>query len=388
MNSIRFVFFILLSFSAQVQAAQNWGSWSLNDVSYLMPLPEKIESTELIHLQRPALGGAVLPTTVLDKVPLLSMGHTREQSYQTLRVIGVRIDPCFPLPTPQSCQRQVRLVWQPLEMTSRRGLQTVDAALHAFYILDDQQFTTLLKDLENWKVQYAASTTGVALQIHPAWAEEGARSPALAAFNKLILKYIGVQNLSRVTAMVVRGAGDMWAFAGFDFVGGQLQSFRIPRINRNSQAFINFAVPADHFANGQITPAPAGADTFNKLMEDSGQMLEKESPLLSEFNAITRIEDPRVFTPENMDCVSCHVAHQARQWSVFNRRDLSLQDLWDKTKYQNAGHNLENKSTEILNTQSIRAFGYFGKEVVISQRVVNESAEVADAVNAWLKKAK
>ena len=34
------------------------------------------------------------------------------------------------------------------------------------------------------------------LQIHPAWAEEGIKSPALKAFNNLILKYIGIQNLS------------------------------------------------------------------------------------------------------------------------------------------------------------------------------------------------
>ena len=123
-------------------------------------------------------------------------------------------------------------------------------------------------------------------------------------------------------------------------------------------------------------------------MEDSGQMLDNSNLLLKEFKAITRVENPREFTPENMDCVSCHVAQQARQWSVLNRPDLSLKDLWNSTKYSNPNHNMENKSTEILNTQSIRAFGYFDRATVISQRVINESAEVADAVNAWLKTSK
>lgn len=379
------VFFAALLTSALVHAQV---PWTLNDVSYLMPLPKKLDDGGLIRLQSSGLGGAVLPQSALAKIPTLSLGHSQEEVFRTLRVMGVRIDPCFPLPTPQSCQRQVRLVWQPLDIHPRFGVRTVDAALHSFYILNDQQFSDLLKDLQQWKKQHNVSTAGLPLQLHPAWAVDGTNSSALQDFNEVILKYVGVQNLSRVTAMVLRGAGDMWAFVGYNFEQGQLKLFPVPRIQRSAQTFVNLAVPADQFANGQILPRPEGDDTFNNLMEDSGQMLDNDALLLKEFKAITRIEDPREFTPENMDCVSCHVAQQARTWSILNRRDLGLADLWSKDKYSNAAHNMENKSTELLNTQSIRAFGYFDRSTVISQRVINESAEVADAVNAWLKSAK
>ncbi len=377
------IFFAALFASAIVHAQVV--PWTLNDVSYLMPLPKKLDDGGLIRLQTAGFGGQVLPPSVLGKVPVLSLGHTQEEVFKSLRVMGVRIDPCFPLPTPQSCQRQIRLVWQPLDHHPRFGVRSVDAALHSFYVLDDQQFSSLLKDLERWKKQHNVSTAGLPLQLHPAWAKEGTSSAALKDFNEVILKYAGLQNLSRVTAMILRGAGDMWAFVGYSFDQGQLKLFSVPRIQRNAQTFVNLAVPADQFANGQILPRPEGDDTFNNLIEDSGQMLDNDALLLKEFKAITRIENPREFNPENMDCVSCHVAQQARQWSVLNRPDLGLADLWNKDKYSNAAHNLENKSTEILNTQSIRAFGYFDRATVISQRVINESAEVADAVNAWLK---
>lgn len=363
-------------------------SWNLNDVSYLLPLPEKLETNGLLGLHSPARGGGLLPSVqAMAKLPPLAIGMTREQSYQALRVMAVRIDPCFPLPTPQSCQRQIRLVWQPLQMGPRSAVRTVDASMHSFYVLNDAEFSALLRDLTRWKTKYRVATDGLPLQVHPAWAQEGDRSAALQDFQRIITKHAGVQNLIRVTMMVLRGTGDMWAFAGFSYQQDQLEFIGIPRINNRSQAFVNFAVPADRFSMGQITPTPAGDDTFNNLMFDSDQMLpgnNKDDLLLKELTAIARIENPRIYNPENMDCVSCHVAQQGKQWSLLNRPDLQIADTWNAMKYKNARHNLNNESSVPLNTQDIRAFGYFGRNVSLSQRVINESAEVADAVNAWL----
>lgn len=378
--------FAALIFTWGLQAS---ASWSLNDVSYLMPLPQHLGQDGLLGLKSTARGGGLLPSTqTMAKLPVLTIGMTREQSYEALRVLAVRIDPCFPLPTPQSCQRQIRLVWQPLDQGPRGSLRTVDASMHSFYILSDSEFTSLLADLDAWKKKYNVQTAGLPLQIHPAWAQQGDQSPALQDFQKIITRYAGVANLSRVTMMVLRGAGDMWAFAGFSYQQDQLEFLTIPRLKNRSQAFVNLAVPADRFSSGQITPAPAGSDTFNNLMSDSDQMLagnKKDELLIKEVTAISRIENPRVFNPENMDCVSCHVAQQGKQWALYNRPDLKISDLWNSLVYKNARHNLNNESSVPLNTQDIRAFGYFGKDVSISQRVINESAEVADAVNAWLK---
>lgn len=370
------VFLCMLSFQAHA-------AWDLNDVSYLMPLPATVGDDQLLGLEAPGNGGALLPPTFVEKIPVLAFGMNREETAAALRVIAVRIDPCFPLPTPQSCQKQIRLVWQPIEMSRRNQVQTVDAALHSFYVLTDAEFKSLLKDIESWKKKYKVKTDLVPLQVHPAWAAEGDRSPALVDFHNVVKKYAGAGNLTRVTAMVLRGAGDMWAFAGFEVRNGDLEMAPVPRLNgRLSQAFINVAIPADQFAGGGISPTPKGDDTFNNIAAESVRLGEgTEELILQEVRAAFRVENPKNFNPENMDCVSCHVAQPAIQWVLNKRPELKADRLWNSEIYKNAKYDLKNMSPELWNTQMIRGLGYFGRNMAISQRVINESAEVADLLN-------
>jgi hypothetical protein len=361
-------------------------AWDLNDVSYLLPLPKVVGQDALLRLDTPAKAGGLLPSAMLAKFPMLAMHLSKEEILASLRVIGVRIDPCFPLPTPQSCQRQIRLVWQPFDKDPWNPPRTVDAALHSFYTLTDDEFVSLLRDISAWKKQYPVNTAGLPLQIHPAWGADGEFSPALMDFQKIIVKYAGVSNLIRVTTMVLRGAGDMWAFAAFQPVDGNLVNINIPRINKPSQAFANFAIPFDHFQNAQMGPTPQGPDTIKTLILDSEDLKQgHDQEIVSELQVLTRIEDPRVFSPENMDCVTCHITQQVRNWAVPARADLKLAELWDSLRYQNYSYNLNNVTAVQINTRNIRAFGYFGRNPALSQRVINESAVVADSINAWLK---
>ncbi|NUN04474.1 MAG: hypothetical protein HUU57_01820 [Bdellovibrio sp.] len=363
-------------------SAPTLAAWDLNDVSYLMPLPKKVATDSLLSLKSSARGGFLLREALVQRLPILSPQLTREQAAASLRVMAVRIDPCFPLPTPQSCQKQIRLVWQPLESDRRNQVKTIDAALHSFYVLTDAEFATLLKDLEEWKKTYAINTNFVPLQIHPAWAADGDSSPALAEFHKIITKLAGLENLSRVTVMVLRGAGDMWAFAGFEMKDGKMELMRIPRIDRMSQAFINLAVPSDHFTGGGILPLPTGADTLSTITNESEHLdVNSEDTIRKEIKAAYRIENPKNHTPENMDCVSCHVAQPAIHWALNKQAHLKLDQLWSHEIYKNPKYDLTNVSPDLLNTQIIRGFGYFGRNMAISQRVINESAEVADQLN-------
>lgn len=368
--------------------------WDLNDVSYLMPLPKIIGPDNLLRMKDEGRHGLLLPRQTLSVVPPLSPVMTSAEAEENLRVIAVRIDPCFPLPTPLACQKQIRLVWQPLEVGFRQQTSTVDAALHSFYVLTDAEFDELLSDLITWKNKFSPQNNKLPLQIHPAWKNADDQSPALIEFNSLVKKYAGFTKLTRVTSMVVRGAGDMWAFAGFEFKDNRLKLFMVPRLERQSQAFVNFAVPADHFERGMISPQPTGDDAFSKITTNSDRYQvgettpEHEEDILKELRAMHRIENPHTFNPENMDCVSCHVALSARAWIEKNRFDLSLQPLADTFAYKNAHYNLENKSTNIHNTQSLRAFGYFGNDLAISQRVINESAAVADQINRYVESLK
>ncbi|MEN0057225.1 MAG: hypothetical protein AAGB31_00195 [Bdellovibrio sp.] len=377
---------ILLMALAMPQAS--FAAWDLNDVSYLMPLPQKLGSDGLLRMNAPGRGGDLLPAPLLARLPLLAMDMSREESYAALRVVAVRIDPCFPLPTPMSCQKQIRLVWQPLEKGPRQKTLAVDAAFHSFYVLTEEEFPKLLADLTQWKEQFKVETASKPLQIHPAWQEEGDHSPALAAFHEIIRKYAGGENLSRVTMMVLRGGGNMWAFAGFDMKNGSLMMVPVPRLDdRRSQAFVNMATPADKFSGGGMSPTPLGqTDVFQDILVDSdGLGSGAEELIRREVRAAFRIENPKNYNPENMDCVSCHVTQPAIRWAVTKRPELKLEELWNSEIYSNHNYNLENISPLRNNTQVIRGLGYFGKDPAVSQRVINESAEVADILNALLK---
>lgn len=375
---------------ALLASSSVFAAWDLNDVSYLMPLPAQIGSDNLLGIEAPGRGGALLPPQLLDTVPVLSGTMTQSQINESLRVIAVRIDPCFPLPTPQACQRQLRIVWQPLEAGRRGGItQTVDAALHSFYVLSENDFVKVLQDIKAWKAKYGINTAGLPLQVHPAWAQQGDQSPALVDFNSIIKKYAGFQNLSRVTVMALRGAGDMWLFQGFDVINGRLNLLRIARTDRAAQAFVNQAVPADHFERGMIAPVPAGDDTVNKLIVDSSRLEQSNEDIIrKDVRGAYRIENPKNYSPETMDCASCHAAQPAREWAQRKRSDIFTGDLWQNFAYQNPRYNLTNTTQILGNTQNLRAFGYFIDDVAISQRVINESAEVADVVNQYFSSQK
>lgn len=357
--------------------------WDLNDVSYLMPLPETLGSDQLLQLRTPARGGDLLEPRWVEEMPRLAMGITEAQILNQLRVVGVRIDPCFPLPTPLDCQRQVRLVWQILAKDRQNQITSIDAALHSFYVLTEREFKSLLSEIQAWKTKHQVQTAGKPLQIHPAWSEAKDQSPALHDFQKILTRYIGAENLIRVTNMLLRGAGDMWAFQTFEFRDGLFEMQKIPRLKDSLvQTFINFAVPADHFGGQGMTPLPSGKETVNLISSDSKAFENgNEDILLREFEVVVKIENPKAFNAENMDCVSCHVAQPLKHWALNKRGGPRLTETLALTEYKNSKFNLQNLSTQAASTKNLRAFGYFGNQMALSQRVIHESADVAEILN-------
>lgn len=376
---MRYLILVLCFCAVQAQAA-----WDLNDVSYLMPLPTKVDEAGLLRVFSLGSGGPLIPNKMFETIPFLTPTMNKEAGLAALRVIAVRIDPCFPLPTPQSCQRQIRFVWQPIEKAFDGGTRTVDAALHSFYVLTDSEFHSLVEELSAWKADHAFDTHYLPLQVHPAWAGLGTQSPSLVAFNKVILKYVGERNLTRVTAMLLRRGGLSWSFIGYDVANGELEPFPIPRLGaKKTQMFMNLDANQDQFMTGGISPYPRGEDIVNTLVAGSDLLTSKdEETIRLEVRGAFRAENPGKFTPENMDCATCHLAQSAATWVKNHRSHLQVENLWSSEIYKNAKYNLANSSVEPWNTHSLRSFGYFGKNLAVSQRVINESAEVADSLNS------
>lgn len=385
-NIILFALFAFTSLSVY--------AWDLNDVTYIMPLPKSDVNNNLLKVnnnQNPQYD--LISKEVLRQIPKLVMAAQQTDIIESMRLMSLRIDPCFPLPTPQSCQKQIRMVWQPIVLGRNYTVTTVDAALHSFYVLDENQFKLLMSDLQKWKKQFGVDTENLPLQIHPAWKEDGDRAASLVAFNQIILKYASLQNLTRVTSMQLRGSSDIWIFSALDIIDGHIRQNSIPRLAEGEafQNFVNRSIQGQHFDRAQMNPAPKEPiDDFNFFIGNIlfGQMTEKQ--LQESMQTALRIENPKIFNPENMDCVNCHLAQPVREWlmtenkGLMNPIDYSVQ--LNQSEYKNKKFNLENLSTRKLNTQQLRALGYMGTDLAISQRTINESAEVAEALNNYLAK--
>lgn len=362
-------------------------TWGLNDVTYIMPLPSDAKENNLLKLQSEGLKGALVPEAMVMQLPFMDMQHEKNEINAMTRLMTVRIDHCFPLPTPMACQKQIRMIWQPV--LEKDGLvTTVDAAFHSFYVLTDDEFTALVSDLKKWKKKFQTVETDnskTALDIHPLWIKDLDESPSLKEFNTLISKYAGEKNLSRVTVMVLRRMNDVWGFLGAEVVDGKLVTAAIPRLGgKTSQMFFNQLNNSKGYTGAGIAQPPVVTDAdltgFVQQATTSGTFTEAEA--IANLQASYAIENPNLFNPESMDCVNCHIAQAAREFLSVKLPATVDQNLFAAFKYTNNNYNLENKSTQVFNTHQLRGVGYFGKDLAISQRVINESAVVAEWLSA------
>jgi len=142
---------LLIFCSAYLFSFTAFAKWDLNDVSYLLPLPKQIGSDHLLRVTDTGDQGLLLDPAFYERLPRLTGENTSSEIRDSLRALAVRIDPCFPADPPQVCLKQLRIVWQILRPNARGETETVDAALHSFYTLNDVQFNSLLTDLTIWK---------------------------------------------------------------------------------------------------------------------------------------------------------------------------------------------------------------------------------------------
>lgn len=362
-------------------------TWGLNDVTYIMPLPLNASENNLLKLQSAANKGPLVPEAMVMQLPFMDMQHEKTEINAMTRLMAVRIDHCFPLPTPLSCQQQIRMIWQPVKATST-GVTTIDAAFHSFYVLTADEFVALTAELKAWKLKHQSQVTDnakEALDVHPFWKKDRDASPALKEFNTLVMKYAGEKNLSRVTVMVLRRMNDVWGFLGAEVAEGKLVMGAIPRLDgKTSQMFFNQLGNSKSYTGAGIAQPPATkeanlTDFVNKVSNGASFT---EAELVDNLKAAYAIENPDLFNPESMDCVNCHIAQAAREYISEKLSAGGDQNLLAAVKFKNSHYNLENKSSEVFNTHQLRGVGYFGVNLAISQRVINESAAVAE----WLSR--
>ncbi|MEI9937322.1 MAG: hypothetical protein WDO69_08850 [Pseudomonadota bacterium] len=355
----------------------------LNDVSFLYPLPHWEERDDLLSPSASGDQGVLLPRSVYEQIGLPLNSSTVQAPadiYSSLRVVGVRVDPCFPADAAvvPECLKQLRLVMQPVmqdPVTSE--LTTLDGTVHALYTLTDEQWQALVADLRALKAMAGTRTTGQPLTVHPVMASDGLRGPYATALSALVLKYAGESSLYEVALMLLLKSDRSWSFAAFVRLGATFVAKGIPTVDVQSEvAVVTFTTAVEGDAPHLLTlePPPPGS-----------QLLSMVNPLTSDddagaaVRAALIIENPTGSTnAQTVDCASCHLVSRNRSYAERTRGIDS--SAWPE-RFRDDRFDLSRTDAIGDDARALRNFGYFGTKSALSQRTINESALVAAALS-------
>ena len=120
---------------------------------------------------------------------------------------------------------------------------------------------------------------------------------------------------------------------------------------------------------------------MDRLTRDSfGEIDAPQEEVQALASELTAFEHPTKHNPGTLDCVSCHLAQTVLSFSYKQYPQFGLEDIFNKERYRNPVFNLENRSPKQGQTNIVRMFGYFESDPIVTQRTINESAEVAKSL--------
>lgn len=360
-----------------------------SDVSILLPLPEKDQWGEALSPASTGDRGPLLPEPIQAGLPSLVASMNAKDVYaSSLRVVAVRLDPCFREGTEKGvCRPQIRMVWQPLK-NETRIVTTKDAAIHTFYDLSEQDWRTFLIQYRGFVKKYP-SVRGAPLALNSNFVAGSLKGPYWQELKALLLKFCGEKSLGRVTLMSLDFSETQWVFRGYEVdhttasptMPPQLRPIQIATIHAAGQVVSVLSLGRLDF---RTTIFPFGQSEVGLWLYDNSLTVAahfKEEPIRDFIRQQVEIENPLKHNPGTVDCASCHLSATTVNWA---RRNYPAWD-WATLAAQAGGQDqVLMTSTPPVETHQLRAFGYFEREPVISPRVVNETDQVLKSLNGEL----
>lgn len=338
----------------------------MNDVSVLVPLPSSPSAPGVLGPEDAGERGPLLPKAVYDAIPKFGVTPAQGLDYARMRVVGVRFDPCFP--AAGGCDAQVRLVMQPITDAG----STLDSALHLFYRLTEAELASVVAELRRLR-GLAPEVKDAPLDVHAGLAAQGLEGPYGKGLRALVLRYSGEQSLIRMTFFLrAPPRQEEWFFGGFDRVDGKLVQLDIVGVGKVNQR-VNRPVVPDGYAF-ELTPSPKVPEDIDALLSTEKAKAATPAAREAALGALARIENPAKYGPDQLSCAGCHLAtHLGAATRAAHGLDVTKQP--DAYKSSRDLTRVTESGTE---PSSLRAFGYFASRPMIANRVIYESAAVAD----------
>lgn len=348
-------------------AGPRWPKLGMNDVSVLIPLPKTAEEKPLLAPADAGVKGRLLPKAVLDAVPRFPFVPADGLDAAPLRAVGVRFDGCFP--GNAGCEPQIRVVMQPVKADGT----ALDSALHLFFKLTEDELSLVVTELRRLRT-LAPEVADAPLDVHAGLLAQGPEGAYGSALRDLVLTYAGEQNLSRVTFFLrAPPAQETWFLGGFDRVDGKLEVIDIVGVGQGNQRVIRPNV--DGGWQYVVTPEGTTPEDGRVLLDSATAAASSDDARRKAYASFLRLENPTKYGPDALPCAGCHVstfvADEAARRFGLAPSDFPADAFGSK-------HDLTLKGGASRNPTSLRAFGWFHKEPMLSRRVVNESAAVVD----------
>ncbi len=340
-------------------------SIELMDVSPIWPLPEAdVPSQEsFLRATDDAGHGKLLSRELFDSLQALTRTDEPDALYANLVVTGARLDPCFlDGPGDPPCQPQIRVVLQavlpPLDDAGAE-LEARDASIHLFLATDDEDEVDQLA-AELARARDDAGIDGaVPLDVHPMLADDAGRT----RIKELLLPHLGDERLSRVTSLGVHASNEAWTFSGGLSAGVDFEEHLL-------------SDGGDGPIHASVTPALVGDDDITLLLDDATAQAATVQERQGAYDAAARIEQPALHNPGTTSCVSCHMAAVVRVSAEARETLVPSPDAYTSDR-----HDLTSPST-FTDTQLVHILGYRFRTLAVAPRVIHESAESADRIDA------
>lgn len=392
----------------------------MTDVTILYPVPDRwdffddmlgptsedsrgelLPASLFAQIAKLAAPQMISPTGTMVDAPKPKLFANWADNFAYLRVVGVRLDPCFGQTAnlgDASCLSTVRMVAQFFfPRTNGTSSPVIDGsvAVHLFYKLTRDDFTALAKEMLDLR-----KSTGLPLQkgllspqqdgIHPTIKEQGLRGAYATALKAILLKYAGEQTLSRIAFCVQdrnapAGGGyyqpnsvqdTRWVFGGFEYRSGRLEPLNIASLGDYTGLQTVDSFPTKRGDKGRVVISPDISIADNvvaafdpKTLPDNPNAIDPAASQKAQEAAL-KLQNPNDYTTKTADCASCHMAKMA----IPSQQGPSDLDFKSYTYRLDASDGRLGAFRMIgYDTASNRPF--------VSRRVVNETANVLEYLN-------
>jgi hypothetical protein len=323
----------------------------LNDVTWLLPL-EQLDAGS--PFPPPS---EVVPFAAFDR--LTNAMPVVRTDLARLRVVGVRFDICdraLPVPCAEDADGVFRLVLQPVFGVPPR---VEDVALHAFFAVPRAEVPEVVDELRALAEMLNVSR-GAALKVNTG------DEPWRQRLGALVGRYAKSARMHRLTLFGQQSerAAIVWIFRGEE----RSVPIDIPGVMSTSQEVLLFG--GDSY---QVTPLADSPSGFTRAVMETTFRGSTGAQQLESVRSLVAVDNPLLHTANTVQCVTCHLSTTlAPPRAADAGIDLATLDelyrapLFDPTPLGGQGARF----------RTLRAFGYFADAPLVSQRVINETANV------------